>query len=186
MLTKSPANSLFSKFRPVEVKAGQPRPKIQNKILSLKKLRFDHKKSLTPALSKPGLSALFWSTVLSGAQFFLAHFLCPKPQTAIWAVLADVLDFRAEKDRKRRNLGDQADATLTHLKALILIHNNNTSKIKNGACHQPGPACRPVSAVDRRPGERNFFSELDQEKDRGSLSQAWGGGRWDRGGRLGA
>ena len=101
-------------------------------------------------------------------------------------MLADVLDFRAEKDRKRRNLGDQADATLTHLKALILIHNNNTSKIKNGACHQPGPACRPVSAVDRRPGERNFFSELDQEKDRGSLSQAWGGGRWDRGGRLGA
>lgn len=101
-------------------------------------------------------------------------------------MLADVLDFRAEKDRKRRNLGGQADATLTHLKALILIHNNNTSKIKNGACHQPGPACRPVSAVDRRPGERNFFSELDQEKDRGSLSQAWGGGRWDRGGRLGA
>merc|ERR1712107_464746 len=95
--------------------------------------------------------------------------------TAIWAVLADVLDFRAEKDRERRNLGDQADATLTHLKALILIHNNNTSKIKNGACHQPGPACRPVSAVDRRPGERNFFSELDQENDRGSLSQAWGG-----------
>merc|ERR1712209_37074 len=44
------------------------------KILSLKKLRFDHEKSLTPALSKPGLSALFWSTVLSGAQIFLAHF----------------------------------------------------------------------------------------------------------------
>merc|ERR1712156_35204 len=38
------------------------------------------KKSLTPALSKPGLSALFWSTVLSGAQIFLAHFLCPKPR----------------------------------------------------------------------------------------------------------
>jgi len=72
-------------------------------------------------------------------------------------VLADVLDFRAEKDQKRRNLGGQAADTLTHLKALILIHNNNTSKIKNGACHQPGPACRPVSAVDRRPGERNFF-----------------------------
>merc|ERR1712122_428518 len=155
------------------------------KILSLKKLRFDHEKSLTPALSKPGLSALFWSTVLSGAQIFLAHFLCPKPKTAIWAVLADVLDFRAEKDRQRRNLGGQAADTLTHLKALILIH-NNTSKIKNGACLQPGPARRPVSAVDRRPGERNFFSELDQEKDRGSLSQAWGGGRWDRGGRLGA
>merc|ERR1719447_475425 len=60
-------------------------------------------------------------------------------------------------DEADRNLGDQADATLTHLKALILIHNNNTSKIKNGACHQPGPACRPVSAVDRRPRERNFF-----------------------------
>ena len=36
------------------------------------------------------------------------------------------------------------------------------------------------------PGRETFFSELDQEKDRGSLSQAWGGGRWDRGGRLGA
>ena len=29
------------------------------------------------------------------------------------------------------------------------------------------------------PGRETFFSELDQEKDRGSLSQAWGGGRWD-------
>lgn len=36
------------------------------------------------------------------------------------------------------------------------------------------------------PGRETFFSELDQEKDRGSLSQAWGGGRWDQGGRLGA
>merc|ERR1712211_204370 len=65
--------------------------------------------------------------------------------------------FAPKKDQKRRNLGGQAADTLTHLKALILIHNNNTGKIENGACHQPGPACRPVSAVDRRPGERNFF-----------------------------
>merc|ERR1712209_356279 len=152
------------------------------KILSLKKLRFDHEKSLTPALSKPGLSALFWSTVLSGAQIFLAHFCAQnlRPQYGRCSLTSRI--FAPKKDQNRRNLGGQAADTLTHLKALILIHNKN----KNGACHQPGPACRPVSAVDRRPGERNFFSELDQEKDRGSLSQAWGGGRWDRGGRLGA
>merc|ERR1712080_442770 len=100
---------------------------------------------------------------LWGTNFF-STFLCPKPKTAIWAVLADVLDFRAEKDRQRRNLGGQAADTLTHLKALILIHNNNTSKIKNGVCHQPGPARRPVSAVDRRPGERNFFRNLTRRR----------------------
>merc|ERR1712241_13782 len=107
--------------------------------------------------------------------------------TAIWAVLADVLDFRAEKDRKRRNLGGQADATLTHLKALILIHNNNTSKIKKW-CLPPAWICLPARQRCRPSsrGEKLFFSELDQEKDRGSLSQAWGGGRWDQGGRLGA
>merc|ERR1712113_851364 len=137
------------------------------------------KKSLTPALSKPGLSALFWSTVLSGAQIFLAHFCAQnlRPQYGRCSLTSRI--FAPKKRPKKRNLGCQAADTLTHLKALILIHNNNTSKIKNGACHQPGPACRPVSVVDRRPGERNFFSELDQEKDRGSLSQAWGGGSWD-------
>merc|ERR1711988_845260 len=119
-----------------------------------------------------------------GGTIFLAHFLCPnlRPQYGRCSLTSRI--FAPKKDQNRRNLGGQAADTLTHLKALILIHNNNTSKIKNGACHQPGPARRPVSAVDRRPGERNFFSELDQEKDRGSLSQAWGGGRWDRGGRL--
>merc|ERR1712004_822661 len=112
------------------------------------------KKSLTPALSKPGLSALFWSTVLSGAQIFLAHFLCPKPRPQYGRCSLTSRIFAPKKDQKRRNLGCQAADTLTHLKALILIHNNNTSKIKNGACHQPGPARRPVSAVNRRPGEK--------------------------------
>merc|ERR1712025_1191851 len=135
--------------------------------------RLRPEKSDTPALSEPGLSALFWSTVLSGAQIFFSTFFCVQNHNTMRAVRADRLDFRAEKRPKRPNLSGQAGDTWTHLKALILIH--NTSK-KNGACHLPGPANRPVSAIDRRSGERNFFFQTWRGEDRGSLSQARGVG----------
>merc|ERR1712211_15709 len=117
----------------------------------------------------------------------MGHIFCAqnlRPQYGRCSLTSRI--FAPKKDQKRRNLGGQAADTLTHLKALILIHNNNTSKIENGACHQPGPASGPSALSTVVPGRETFFSELDQEKDRGSLSQAWGGGRWDRGGLLGA
>merc|ERR1712243_251733 len=133
--------------------------------LSFKLTRLRPQKSGTPALSEPGLSALFWSTVLSGAKiFFSTFFLCPKPQNTMRAVRADRLDFRAEKRPKRSNLRDQAGDTLTHLKALILIH--NTSKKK--WCLPPAWTSQPACQRDRPPFRREklFFSNLTRRRQR--------------------
>jgi len=79
-------------------------------------------------------------------------------------VLADVLDFRAEKDRKRRNLGGQADATLTHLKALILIHNNNTSKIKMVPATSLDQPAGPSALTTVVLGRETFFRNLTRRR----------------------
>merc|ERR1712105_159367 len=96
--------------------------------------RLRPQKSGTPALSEPGLSALFWSTVLSGAQIFFSTFFCVQNHNTMRAVRADRLDFRAEKRPKRPNLSGQAGDTLTHLKALILIHNTSKKKMVPATC----------------------------------------------------
>merc|ERR1712037_977277 len=112
-----------------------------------------------------------------GHKSFFSTFFCVQNHRTRWGRCALTgRIFEPKKDRKRPNLGGQAGDTLTHLKALIMIH--NTSKKKNGACHLSGPANRPVGAIDRRPGERNFFFQARPGAGRGSLSQA-------RGGRLG-
>merc|ERR1711936_651180 len=101
--------------------------------------RLRPQKSGTPALSEPGLSAPFWSTVLSGAQIFFSTFFC----------------VQNKKTPKRPNLSGQAGDTLTHLKALILIH--NTSKKK--WCLPPAWTSQPACQRDRPPFRREklFF-----------------------------
>ena len=78
------------------------------------------------------------------------------------AVRADRLDFRAEKRPKRRNLSGQAGDTLTHLKALILIHNTSKKKMVPATClDQPTGLSARSTAVPER---ETFFFKLDEEK----------------------
>merc|ERR1712036_190826 len=135
----SPADSLFSKFKSVRSWSGGSDPK---KAAPPPFLSLDYLPS-SGRLSSPGQNS------------FLAHFLCPKPQNTMRAVRADWPDFRAEKRPKRPNLSDQTGDTLTHLKALILIH--NTSKKK--WCLPPAWTSQPACQRDRPPFRREklFF-----------------------------
>merc|ERR1712130_735208 len=73
----SPADSLFSKFKSVQSWSGGCDPRsIMITVTELQNNSAPTRKSGTPALSEPGLSALFWSTVLSGAQIFFSTFFC--------------------------------------------------------------------------------------------------------------
>merc|ERR1712020_647024 len=99
-----------------------------------------------------------------GHKSFLAHFLCPKPQNTMRAVRADRLDFRAEKRPKRSNLSGQAGDTLTHLKALILIHNTSKKKMVPATClDQPTGLSARSTAVPER---ETFFSNLTRRRQR--------------------
>merc|ERR1711972_525264 len=92
-----------------------------------------------------------------GHKSFFSTFLCPKPQNTMRAVRADGPDFRALKDRKRPNLSGQAGDTLTHLKALILIH--NTTQVNKKWCLPPAWTSQPACQRDRPPFRREklFF-----------------------------
>ena len=126
-------------------------------------LSSDPKKCPTPVLSEPGLSALFWSTVLSGAKIFFSTFFVTKTTEhdeggALWRA-----GFLSRKKTEKGQISAARRVTRWRIWRLWFWYTTQVNK-KNGACHPSGPANRPVSAIHRRSGERNFFFNLDQEK----------------------
>merc|ERR1712037_586401 len=71
--------------------------------------------------------------------------------------------FLSRKRPKRPNLGGQAGDTLTHLKALILIH--NTTQVNKKWCLPPAWTSQPACQRDPPPFRREkLFFKLDQAK----------------------
>merc|ERR1712233_156120 len=72
-------DSHFTKFKSVRSWSGGSDPRsIMITVTELQNNSAPPPKSGTPALSEPGLSALFWSTVLSGAKIFFSTFFVSK------------------------------------------------------------------------------------------------------------